>query len=794
MNENFYTTNIDFYNYLLAKQKIINIHNYTSRLNTNNNNNNQNRDNNNIISKNIYQEKQKQIYKENKKKTKSNYISNPAIKSTPKKKEIKNKFINKVKNESQSNITEIKKYPNNDQSNNTIKNITVNKLKYDDFNINKFNTIFSKTKRDFHLSKPIHRRNYSSNFLFDNFNMNYYNQNKPKINDLILQYNNTINTNTIDNFSINQYNNNLYNIALNDKIINNFNRDKIIDLNLCQTEIKQKANYSRVIYNFKNVKMFYAHLELLLSLYLKRNFKFFIERIKSFDNLNLYNNTDNSRNQPIINVNNAHCSLFCSININKDNNDILNNNAIIPLKTIDNSLNRNIINNIPILNTNKKINLNKTSTKNNNKAVYIPKNKEKTKSINEKNSLKKSSPIKEMNINLKKMNTLLNQNSINNMQISNTKSNIYKRPKKNNNNKNNTSKKIIKEIKIKHKENVLTSYKKENKFLEKFKPEINNNIIELGNNISKLKSKNSNNNIKNIYIGRNNNNNEINMIKTNLFRNNSEINKNNFYATFIQSPPQEILVKKLITNDKRIFINIKYIILENSYNNISKNKPKFYNSLSLKSENILSLCIIKNVLIFPIFIDKKIFFTDIFSFDNDRKNNINSLFNFIKSIKNIIIKHIRKNIFKRYKKCYYLTKILMNNDNKILKLYFRKFLLLINKKKTEIKSAKNIFGIYHKINYNDDFNINNKIKNSKINIRKNKNIQYKTKPQNLIAKPNNIIYRNKNRKNKNLFSNLSCTYKYWNKEINITVHENKSNINLADSKKKNVNIKAYNKK
>ena len=61
MNENFYTTNIDFYNYLLAKQKIINIHNYTSRLNTNNNNNNQNRDNNNIISKNIYQEKQKQI-------------------------------------------------------------------------------------------------------------------------------------------------------------------------------------------------------------------------------------------------------------------------------------------------------------------------------------------------------------------------------------------------------------------------------------------------------------------------------------------------------------------------------------------------------------------------------------------------------------------------------------------------------------------------------------------------------------------------------------------------------------
>ena len=30
--------------------------------------------------------------------------------------------------------------------------------------------------------------------------------------------------------------------------------------------------------------------------------------------------------------------------------------------------------------------------------------------------------------------------------------------------------------------------------------------------------------------------------------------------------------------------------------------------------------------------------------------------------------------------------------------------------------------------------------------------------------------------------------------MNITVHENKSNINLADSKKKNVNIKAYNKK
>ena len=94
------------------------------------------------------------------------------------------------------------------------------------------------------------------------------------------------------------------------------------------------------------MKMFYAHLELLISLYLKRNYNYFIQQIKNYgkmkvseNNLNLYNTTNN-QNQPIINLNNAHCSLYYSINM------IMSIN-IMPIKKlaefVNNSVNKSLL-------------------------------------------------------------------------------------------------------------------------------------------------------------------------------------------------------------------------------------------------------------------------------------------------------------------------------------------------------------------------------------------------------------------------------------------------------------------
>ena len=176
-------------------------------------------------------------------------------------------------------------------------------------------------------------------------------------------------------------------------------------------------------------------------------------------------------------MNNAHCSLFCSININKDNNEIYNN-QIIPSKSIENNSNqnskiliikKNILNNIHKqnypFNIKKEINIIKKNDRNN-KNIYIPKNRRKStkefanKEKNKYKTIKNSSPIKEMNIDLKKMNLNENknknkqdtQNSLkdqkNKLKSSISKRNIYKRPKE----YNNTSKNLIKEIKIKNKD------------------------------------------------------------------------------------------------------------------------------------------------------------------------------------------------------------------------------------------------------------------------------------------------------------------------------------------------------
>ena len=752
MYENLSSTNINFYNYILSKQNSLN--------------------------------------------TQTNFS---------------NSNFNLFKNTKSLNQSEIQNYKNLHQSNKAIKNIKVNKLNSNDISLKSINSIYFKTNRDFYHSKPLNKRNKSSNYFIDDYNtINYTNINNiNNINSTLFPYNKHKRTKSDFIF----LNNNFINKTNNDEnIYSKFNtiRDNIIN-NLITTENNNNNKETEEdIYNFKNMKMFYAHLELLLSLYLKRYFKFFIQRIKQYEkiknivNVNLYNAlNNNNNNQPIINLNNAHCSLYCSININKDNNEIFDTN---------NNINNNNINqNSKILNKNNKNHF--CSMKDiKNKNIYVPKNKSKnlkqnkskvfmTKDKNKinNNNMKKSSPIKEMNIDLKKMN--INQNKIKNqrainskneknkLKISNSKSNIYKRPK----DSNNTTKNIIKEIKIQNKELILTPYENKNK---KFFDTI---YSYQQSTINK-----ENNNIKKIYI-RKNNSNEMDNIKTNLFRNKSNLSFLKSFSDYIQYKPKETLIKKIITADKRIFININYINIDSFLGNNNNNKNSIYSLL--KIENTLSLTIIKNTLLIMDNINQNMILSDIFIFDNDKNNNLNynkiskayfneiqntkdnncknkiDIFKFSNVIKDIIIINIRKYLLNKFKKDIHLRKLISIKTKKILNYYFKKF--LNNKNNNSIKS-----GIYHKINYNDDFNLNKKVK-SPMSIKNNNNYHWKINAFSLNSKNNNILYRNKNKKNKNQIqqssTNYSHNYKYWNKEFNITVHENKNNNNNNCNKKKNIN-------
>ena len=752
MYENLSSTNINFYNYILSKQNALN--------------------------------------------TQTNFS---------------NSNFNLFKNTKSLNQSEIQNYKNLHQSNKAIKNIKVNKLNSNDISLKSINSIYFKTNRDFYHSKPLNKRNKSSNYFIDDYNtINYTNINNiNNINSTLFPYNKHKRTKSDFIF----LNNNFINKTNNDEnIYSKFNtiRDNIIN-NLITTENNNNNKETEEdIYNFKNMKMFYAHLELLLSLYLKRYFKFFIQRIKQYEkiknivNINLYNAlNNNNNNQPIINLNNAHCSLYCSININKDNNEIFDTN---------NNINNNNINqNSKILNKNNKNHF--CSMKDiKNKNIYVPKNKSKnlkqnkskvfmTKDKNKinNNNMKKSSPIKEMNIDLKKMN--INQNKIKNqrainskneknkLKISNSKSNIYKRPK----DSNNTTKNIIKEIKIQNKELILTPYENKNK---KFFDTI------YSYQQSTINKENSN--IKKIYI-RKNNSNEMDNIKTNLFRNKSNLSFLKSFSDYIQYKPKETLIKKIITADKRIFININYINIDSFLGNNNNNKNSIYSLL--KIENTLSLTIIKNTLLIMDNINQNMILSDIFIFDNDKNNNLNykkiskayfneiqntkdnncknkiDIFKFSNVIKDIIIINIRKYLLNKFKKDIHLRKLISIKMKKILNYYFKKF--LNNKNNNSIKS-----GIYHKINYNDDFNLNKKVK-SPMSIKNNNNYHWKINAFSLNSKNNNILYRNKNKKNKNQIqqssTNYSHNYKYWNKEFNITVHENKNNNNNNCNKKKNIN-------
>lgn len=846
------------------------------------------------------------------------------------------------------NKTELK----NNKFDSKIKNIKVNKIKIE--KINKENDIkinsntnrnfYQKSSKDFNLFSEEQRN--ANNYLSD-FRSNENNEKTEKNlrrtnmisvksfnkstkdsallnghlqNSEFINYMNPFNNKDNNDFSLSNKNNK-YNMSTNTYSHTTDGRSKI-------------SNSSKIIISFKNIKTIYAHFEIFLSLYLKRIFKFFIEKLNIYEkpknmgnNIQLQQNVYSEGNnyRPILNVNNVHCSLYSSINMNQDKlfstiydsqylnstlSPLVKNNEFIKGGEIINKRNRLLFVE-PDYNMN--LSTNKRSEKVNNKSVYIPKkkiSKSKTdllnglnqkkstfniKQINNFNHKLKSSPIKEMNINLRQ----INMSKINNLNPStfkdnngnfalleispiikiNNNTNITNHSKYNSNNIytiNPISNNISKEknrlkkfqsakngVYVKPKEKNKKSKIKEIKINKKLSPlrkEIENhrryNNIKTDNistvdstffknkymkdktkdiNMYTINQNNEQNTIKKIYINRNSKNKTSNNF--NLKEKILNSYQKQFYSNYLEYKSEneknnnninEILISNFVSQDKRVFINEKYMII-NSNNYIKRNK-KLCLTLNLDIENQCSISIVSNVIniskeLNNILLYKlnnnKINVLDIYSFDDNKKEktpeviktkNIcfffkdhtitkeesiidqtasEDLCNFINTIKNTIIKRIRKFMCIIFKRKIILIKLLKKKNNKIIKFYFSK--LKNNNKSNNVQfiSDKNNHGIYHKINYNDDYNLNKRLKTPK-NFKKNINANphCKTKPYNLnchngINQHNSKKKLDRKRSNERISSNSNykSINKYINKEMNICVH---NNTNINNNNKSNI--------
>ena len=846
------------------------------------------------------------------------------------------------------NKTELK----NNKFDSKIKNIKVNKIKIE--KINKENDIkinsntnrnfYQKSSKDFNLFSEEQRN--ANNYLSD-FRSNENNEKTEKNlrrtnmisvksfnkstkdsallnghlqNSEFINYMNPFNNKDNNDFSLSNKNNK-YNMSTNTYSHTTDGRSKI-------------SNSSKIIISFKNIKTIYAHFEIFLSLYLKRIFKFFIEKLNIYEkpknmgnNIQLQQNVYSEGNnyRPILNVNNVHCSLYSSINMNQDKlfstiydsqylnstlSPLIKNNEFIKGGEIINKRNRLLFVE-PDYNMN--LSTNKRSEKVNNKSVYIPKkkiSKSKTdllnglnqkkstfniKQINNFNHKLKSSPIKEMNINLRQ----INMSKINNLNPStfkdnngnfalleispiikiNNNTNITNHSKYNSNNIytiNPSSNNISKEknrlkkfqsakngVYVKPKEKNKKSKIKEikiNKTLSPLRKEIENhrryNNIKTDNistvdstffknkymkdktkdiNMYTINQNNEQNTIKKIYINRNSKNKTSNNF--NLKEKILNSYQKQFYSNYLEYKSEneknnnninEILISNFVSQDKRVFINEKYMII-NSNNFIKRNK-KLCLTLNLDIENQCSISIVNNVInlskeLNNILLYKlnnnKINVLDIYSFDDNKKEktpeviktkNIcfffkdhtitkeesiidqtasEDLCNFINTIKNTIIKRIRKFMCIIFKRKIILIKLLKKKNNKIIKFYFSK--LKNNNKSNNVQfiSDKNNHGIYHKINYNDDYNLNKRLKTPK-NFKKNINANphCKTKPYNLnchngINQHNSKKKLDRKRSNERISSNSNykSINKYINKEMNICVH---NNTNINNNNKSNI--------
>ena len=694
-------------------------------------------------------------------------------------KEIKDnniKKLNKIKekekekifvNNNSLNKSEIK---SNNKTDTKFGNIRVNKINFDINDGKNKMDIYTNSNTNYRQINYIHLKN-KKNKNSDSNNLrnitNEYSENKDESD---IQSNKNIKKSLLYNFS-------------NELICKYNNRTAIVRKRIGKEEPSKKQ------IKFKDMKTFLAHIEIFMSLYLKKIFNYFLQKIQIYDkpkeNPGIFNN-NSYHLRPIVNVNNSHCSLYCSINVNQDKliNTLLNNknfssfsqNTNTPInKKKQNKIENNIEiksndNNIIKRNRNFPINSiginlkTENSPRINNKFNIISKknsnedNNEKIFDKNDSNNNIKISPIKELNINLGQLNffkfSLNKQNEINNNKFENNissrtnllnkiksckenlyqinfkknklqtiksaKNDIYIKPKET------QQKKPIKEIKIQNKLTTKNNYLNINSY---------NNFHKINNKISKRNCHNEDNIIKKIYIKRGNQMNNNFDYSTFSHYNSTFIN---YKADNEKNINDVLLIKEIQTLDKRIFINIKYIQI-NKNNNINRFRKKFYNGEKVQIVRLYSISINNN----KISLNKELYenlkmynlnnykdIADYCFFDNDKNKNLKNLVNLINKIKIIIFKKILRILSKAYSKKSIIKTLLIKNYKKNIKRFFLRFI-----KNTLIQKDKNHKVIYHKINYNDDFNTNNRFQTPK-NIDRFKKIN-NTKSYNLTYKNSN---------------------------------------------------------
>ena len=691
-------------------------------------------------------------------------------------KEIKDnniKKLNKIKekekekifvNNNSLNKSEIK---SNNKTDTKFGNIRVNKINFDINDGKNKMDLYTNSNTNYRQINYIHLKN-KKNKNSDSNNLknitNEYSENKDESD---IQSNKNIKKSLLYNFS-------------NELICKYNNRTAIVRKRIGKEEPSKKQ------IKFKDMKTFLAHIEIFMSLYLKKIFNYFLQKIQIYEkpkeNPGIFNN-NSYHLRPIVNVNNSHCSLYCSINVNQDKliNTLLNNkhfssfsqNTNTPInKKKQNKIENNIEiksndNNIIKRNRNFPINSiginlkTENSPRINNKFNIISKknsnedNNEKIFDKNDSNNNIKISPIKELNINLGQLNffkfSLNKQNEINNNKFENNissrtnllnkiksclyqinfkknklqtiksaKNDIYIKPKET------QQKKPIKEIKIQNKLSTKNNYLNINSY---------NTFHKINNKISKRNCYNEDNIIKKIYIKRGNQMNNNFDYSTFSHYNSTFIN---YKADNEKNINDVLLIKEIQTLDKRIFINIKYIQI-NKNNNINRFRKKFYNGEKVQIVRLYSISINNN----KISLNKELYenlkmynlnnykdIADYCFFDNDKNKNLKNLVNLINKIKIIIFMKILRILSKAYSKKSIIKTLLIKNYKKNIKRFFLRFI-----KNTLIQKDKNHKVIYHKINYNDDFNTNNRFQTPK-NIDRFKKIN-NTKSYNLTYKNSN---------------------------------------------------------
>ena len=694
-------------------------------------------------------------------------------------KEIKDnniKKLNKIKekekekifvNNNSLNKSEIK---SNNKTDTKFGNIRVNKINFDINDGKNKMDLYTNSNTNYRQINYIHLKNKKNKNSDSNNLRNITNDISENKDESDIQSNKNIKKSLLYNFS-------------NELICKYNNRTAIVRKRIGKEEPSKKQ------IKFKDMKTFLAHIEIFMSLYLKKIFNYFLQKIQIYDkpkeNPGIFNN-NSYHLRPIVNVNNSHCSLYCSINVNQDKliNTLLNNknfssfsqNTNTPInKKKQNKIENNIEiksndNNIIKRNRNFPINSiginlkTENSPRINNKFNIISKknsnedNNEKIFDKNDSNNNIKISPIKELNINLGQLNffkfSLNKQNEINNNKFENNissrtnllnkiksckenlyqinfkknklqtiksaKNDIYIKPKET------QQKKPIKEIKIQNKLTTKNNYLNINSY---------NNFHKINNKISKRNCHNEDNIIKKIYIKRGNQMNNNFDYSTFSHYNSTFIN---YKADNEKNINDVLLIKEIQTLDKRIFINIKYIQI-NKNNNINRFRKKFYNGEKVQIVRLYSISINNN----KISLNKELYenlkmynlnnykdIADYCFFDNDKNKNLKNLVNLINKIKIIIFKKILRILSKAYSKKSIIKTLLIKNYKKNIKRFFLRFI-----KNTLIQKDKNHKVIYHKINYNDDFNTNNRFQTPK-NIDRFKKIN-NTKSYNLTYKNSN---------------------------------------------------------